>query len=144
MAGEGVRAAEINLGAVAFRAGDLVGAGRVQHDHGDGNVQRLAGEGEALGEVAGRCQNHALGLLFRRQVMHHIERGTHFERPCDLQILALQEQGFPADLGRIPDGVGHVGARGADGVKRDQAVTGKQGTFHGGATPLCRAGLART
>ena len=52
LAGQGVVAAKIDLGAVAFRALDLIRAGGVQHDHGDGNAQRLAREGEALREIA--------------------------------------------------------------------------------------------
>ncbi|GAA2861824.1 hypothetical protein GCM10010837_10960 [Aminobacter niigataensis] len=69
-----------------------------RHDDGDGNAERLAGGGKALGEVAGRIGNHAAPRLVSCELLEPPVGAARLERACPLQRLRLDEDARRAGL----------------------------------------------
>ncbi|KAG0920185.1 hypothetical protein G6F32_015723 [Rhizopus arrhizus] len=86
---EGV-ARQHHFGAEAARVGHLDRRREARHhDHG-GHAHALRMVSHALGMVAGRYRDHALGALFIGQGQHAVQRAAFLERSRELQVLELQ------------------------------------------------------
>jgi hypothetical protein len=85
----GVRPAQDDLGAVAFRALDLVGHGLVQHDDAGPDPALAGGVGDGLRVVSAGGRGDA--LAGPRQARDAVGRPADLEGPRALEVLALEE-----------------------------------------------------
>jgi hypothetical protein len=113
-----VLAVEHHLGAVPARRGDLGERRPFRHhdDRRDAEAGGVEGDGEAVVARAGR--DHAPAALGRRELEQQVRRATLLERAGHLQILQLDEDARPGELGeRLRVGAGGLGDRAGDALR---------------------------
>ena len=88
--------AENDGGAVAFGGLALGGGGVARHDNGGANTEKLTGEGDGLGMVAGGKSNDAGSFLGGGEARNGVEGAAKFEGADTLEVFAFAED-FGAD-----------------------------------------------